>query len=62
MDQDILTKIGYILDIPTLAAYCRSSKNMNRATCDNFNFWRERLKQDFHLNIIPNDIIYFMFK
>jgi len=48
MNQDILTKIGYELDIPTLAAYCRSGKNMNRATCDNPNFWRDRLRQDFH--------------
>ena len=46
--KDVLMKIGMDLDIPTLMSYCRSSSDANRATCDNQDFWRRRLKQDFN--------------
>ena len=47
--RDILFNVCMKLDILTLASHCKSNKDLDT------DFWRSRLKQDFHLTEFDGD-------
>ncbi len=57
LPNDMIIYMALMLDLPTLANYCRSSRKFNSLTCDSYNFWENKLLQEYDLvYLTPGDV------
>lgn len=52
--RDVIFSIALMMDLPEILSFCRTSRRINSIVCDNNNFWRTKLTNDYNINTGDN--------
>jgi len=50
LPNDVIVYLAFDYDLPTIVAFCRSSKRFNKLICQNNNFWLSKIGRDYGLS------------
>ena len=53
--KDVIVYIALTMDLPEIWSLCSTNSRFNLVICQNQDFWRNRLKQDYDVTSVPNN-------